>query len=293
MKLICLECKIEFDAPNWKTIRPRKFCSLSCSSKHNKHGGDISSLSALTQVYGEIEGKIRYLHHNKKLSERMRGRPGPMLGKRCSDEHKKKTSESVKRSVYHTNIRGVPLPEEKKREISKKLLGVFTLNWFISKYGELDGKTKYQERCDKISSNNALRVYNKTNKNNYSKISQELFWILYNDLSLKDRRIYFAELNHEYGCETNTNFDFVDIDHKKVIEFNGDIWHGNPIIFNETDTPNPYDKNLIAKTIWDSDTNKIKKAKSNGYDVLVVWGSDYKRNKYEVIEKCKEHLSKI
>ena len=65
----------------------------------------------------------------------------------------------------------------------------------------------------------------------HSKKSQELFWKLYKRLNLKDKNVYFSELNHEYGCETNKNFDFVWKDKKKVIEYNGNIWHANPHLF--------------------------------------------------------------
>lgn len=294
MKGICLECNIEFEFPNWKGTPIRKFCSLTCAHKynkrHNKNGGNTSSLDAFIKIYGEEEGKLRHLTKSKKISESNMGRISPMLGKHFSDEQKIKMSDVVKNSTYHINLKGKPLSEEKKSKISKKLKGTFTLNWFIQKYGESIGNIKYQERCNKISANNGFKKYNLTNKNNYSKTSQKLFWTLYNDLNLKNRKIYFGELNHEYGCGTNTNFDFVDVDNKKIIEFNGDIWHGNPKLFKENDTPNPYNKTLTVKEIWNSDNHKIEKAKAKGYDVLIIWHSDYKQHKQEVIEKCKNFL---
>lgn len=287
MKLICLNCKKEVDVPNNKT---RKFCSLSCASKYNKHGGDTSSLKVLIHKYGELEGKSRHSEKSKKLSSSNMGRISPRLGKHWSEDHKKKVSELVKASIYHTNLRNVPLSEEKKTKISNKLKGTFTLEWFIEKHGNELGRTKYLERCERIANTTFFKKYNKSNKNNYSKISQELFWLLYKELQLESKDVYFAELNHEYGCETNTNFDFVIKNDKKVIEFNGNLWHGNPKIFKENDNPNPYNKELTAKQIWEEDQNKLEKAKLNGYDVLVVWQDEYEANKKEVVETCKKFL---
>ena len=42
--------------------------------------------------------------------------------------------------------------------------------------------------------------------------------------------------------------------------------------------------------MWDKDKRKIKLAKEHGFDVLVVWDSEYKKNKKEIINKCKEFL---
>ena len=77
---------------------------------------------------------------------------------------------------------------------------------------------------------------------------------------------------------------------KKIIEFNGDKWHANPEIYKETDTPNPY-SNLSAKEIWKFDEIKNTFAKTAGYDILIIWESDYKTNKGEQIKKCLNFLN--
>ncbi len=89
----------------------------------------------------------------------------------------------------------------------QSMSGVFSLEWFIGKFGKEEGIKKHKERSKKISKTTYFRKYNKNNKECYSKISQELFWNIYKRISFKN--VYFAELNHEYGCETNKNFDFV------------------------------------------------------------------------------------
>ena len=71
---------------------------------------------------------------------------------------------------------------------------------------------------------------------------------------------------------------------------NGDDYHGNPKKYKSDDFPNPFRKDLTAKDIWEKDNKKILIAKNNGFKILVVWDSEYKKNKEEIINKCKEFL---
>ena len=74
-----------------------------------------------------------------------------------------------------------------------------------------------------------------------------------------------------------------------LIEYNGDYWYFNP---------NKYDskyfnqkKNKTAKEIWDYDKNKLYLAKNNGYNIEVIWESDYKKNNNIIIELIKNYES--
>ena len=53
---------------------------------------------------------------------------------------------------------------------------------------------------------------------------------------------------------------------------------------------NPRTK-LKAIDKWELDYIKIQYAQSQGYKVLVVWESDFKKNKEEVIKKCIQFLT--
>jgi G:T-mismatch repair DNA endonuclease (very short patch repair protein) len=77
-------------------------------------------------------------------------------------------------------------------------------------------------------------------------------------------------------------FDIYIPKYNLLIEYNGDYWHCNP---------NKYDfdylnvkKNKTAKEIWDYDKNKLYLAKKNGYNCIVIWESDYKKNKNIITE---------
>jgi G:T-mismatch repair DNA endonuclease (very short patch repair protein) len=76
---------------------------------------------------------------------------------------------------------------------------------------------------------------------------------------------------------------------KKIIEFNGDYWHCNPFIYE----PTYFHKFMkcSAQEKWDIDKKKIELAESYGYEVLVIWESEYQKNKELTINKCIEYLT--
>ena len=85
-------------------------------------------------------------------------------------------------------------------------------------------------------------------------------------------------------------YDFVNDKVKKVIEFNGDYWHCNPTKYNE----NYYHKHLkmYAKERWVNDRIRVEKTNDYGYQVLIIWESDYRKNPEQTLQKCIEYLIK-
>jgi len=47
---------------------------------------------------------------------------------------------------------------------------------------------------------------------------------------------------------------------------------------------------MTAKEKWDYDKKKIEYAKELGYEVMIVWESEWEEDKDLVIEKCKEFI---
>ena len=82
------------------------------------------------------------------------------------------------------------------------------------------------------------------------------------------------------------SYDFVC--KNKVIEFNGDYWHCNPKKYNK----NYFHKylQLPAFDVWGRDKMKIDAIQEQGFDVLVIWESDYKQNREKVIQECIEFI---
>ena len=97
----------------------------------------------------------------------------------------------------------------------------------------------------------------------------------------KQKFITDTEHNKHYAFDFEYN--------NKLIEFNGDYWHCNPKQCKE----DFYNKSklLTAKEIWENDKLKIQCAQKNGYDVLVIWESEYNENPHNTLRKCIKFLN--
>lgn len=154
-----------------------------------------------------------------------------------------------------------------------------TVENFINRYGKIEGMKRFQSYTDNRS------IF-------YSNKSQ----LLFSEIVTGSKHEYFATKNKEYSvyCESTKKiyfYDFVNTKLKKCIEFNGDCFHANPIMYKEYDTPNPYIKTLTSKDIWKYDNDKIKCIKElRGFEVLIIWESDYDNNPADIVKKCEEFL---
>jgi hypothetical protein len=124
------------------------------------------------------------------------------------------------------------LTEEQARLKVRERQQTFTLEKCIQKYGEIDGRLRWKQRQDKWITN--------YKKRNFSKISQELFWNIFDKLPIELKSsTYFAQnnngqkdesgKNHEYKIETVDSYAKLDFYIKGIdlcIEFDGDYWHG-------------------------------------------------------------------
>jgi hypothetical protein len=112
-----------------------------------------------------------------------------------------------------------------------------------------------------------------------SKPEKELVELLTGDCDVESQFILNADSNlYLYDIRINN----------KIIEYNGDYWHCNPSKW----LPEQYNKSTkcTAKEKWKSDKRKLDYAISKGYDVLVIWESEWKNDKENIIEKCKRFI---
>lgn len=177
------------------------------------------------------------------------------------------------RTVDYWKLRGYSNEEAvAKVSESQKL---FSQELCIKKYGEEEGLKIWSER--QLTWLNSLKKSGL--HGGYSKISLELFESLQQSVPniLFGTTEAVLKINNMSYC-----VDCLDVNTKKIIEFYGDYWHANPNKFKETDLI----KKNTAKKIWDHDHKKVKSLQDSGYKVLVVWESDYKKNKLEIINKC-------
>jgi hypothetical protein len=238
-----------------------------CSSKCEKHSG---------------ENNPGYKHGGKfsKLSKAfIHGYDGEWHGqfKENNKEHRKKHPEKYMSNIeYWINQTGGDL--QKARDMYK-LSQTRDLSYFVNKYGEDEGRKRHLSKIEKW--------INSFKKQNFSKISQELFdGIISSCKALDLTQVYYATFdredkigyaNKEYRLKLDSSYilpDFIYLISKRIIEFDGSYWHSSQVA-------NP-EKERVRDL-------RIKEA---GYEVLHVSETHFKQNKEQVIQECINFLTK-
>lgn len=199
------------------------------------------------------------------------------------EEHFKKVAESLTPEKLSTRIEyylAKGMNQEEAENALKNRQRTFTLDKCIEKYGEKEGIIKYQNRQKKWHTA-LINKFKKLNKNKVwqSEWANSLISEICMIMNIKNPEL-------EYMIFSNDKHKYFLYDFKynnKLIEFNGDYWHCNPLIYDETFINKT--NNKTAKEIWDHDNEKIKLAENNGFEILIVWETEYK-SKTELVNKC-------
>ncbi len=290
----------------------------------NKYpGAPLMASSDLKNTIKNAGQHMKTEKYKRMFSEKIKGENNPMSRTKTSDLERKRNSpysvefykfrypemtddeiqnkistfakESIKDRISDTNLEYWLLKgfdEEDAKLKLKERQTTFTLDKCIEKYGEDRGIQVYTDRQKRWQTS---LLENRNLKCGYSQVSQELFLSIskFYDNTSRFSNVYFAVKNKEYFISTSESFfvyDFVDIEYKRIIEYNGDKYHANPDKYNESDCPNPFRKDKTAKEIWKKDQKKNQVAESVGFEVLVIWDSEYKKSKSKVLERCIDFL---
>jgi len=258
-------------------------------------GGDLGTHYKMHQVnYKEL----RYPVKSKYMLEIMTGpdskNPWVKHGGKYSPfsnksiVHSKEIRDSAKlkmqKSLKETNKASTKLNywikkcngnEELAKRLYKDRQQTFTLEKCILKLGEVEGRKRWEDRQEKW--------LNSYKKSNFSKISQNLFNKI---IKLYIGNIYYATYerlemkdfyNKEFRLKLNNGRiilpDFIDLDKKKIIEFDGDYFHSE------------------AKTNKKRDEERDFMIINSGYSLLHIKESDYNKKPEEIIEKCLNFLT--
>lgn len=158
----------------------------------------------------------------------------------------------------------------------------FSLEICIEKYGEVEGRKRFNERTITW-----MKSCNESNPNmGKSKIAIELF-----DQIVK----YFPTIKYgknevilTFKEHNPIEVDCMKEESKKVIEFFGDYWHGNPDLYSEDYKIRG--KADDAQELWGLDKFRIENIINSSYEVLVIWEKDYKDSPKSVLLKCLRFL---
>ena len=227
---------------------------------------ELQAIQALTnskEYKGMTDEEFEQYNHSRATTlKNMIKRYGEEEGTRIFNEYRE-TQKYKKSKQRYIDEFGEEQGLKIFKEINKKK--VHNLENFQRRYGEEEGLRRY-------------RSYVERHQKEFSNIASSLFAQI--ESLINNDRVSFLYLpkNSELLLENKSRFykyDFCIPELKFIIEFNGDVFHGNPQLFNESDCPNPYDKTLTAKRMWLNDKEKKDLAESKGFDVMVIWERDY------------------
>lgn len=274
-----------------KTIHHRgKFCSERCCTAHRneqKYEGKIENIDYIrcpvcNQKVGEISAGHAKMHGFNTPTE-LANKYGLKNTKcqRSIDRFAGKNNPGYQHggllspfSKNNTNI-----TEEERLENQRKALKNAEgtrpneiQSWLNKGYTEEEARALVSKRQ---ATNNGL---------GWSKISQRMFWSIYNSLENKNN-IFFATKDENNNLDETSNYelkltfpqrtiipDFINTETKHVIEFDGDYWHRE-------------DMRDLSKEI-----EKVNILEQNGYKVLRIKECDYTNNPNGEIEKCIKFL---
>jgi G:T-mismatch repair DNA endonuclease (very short patch repair protein) len=152
---------------------------------------------------------------------------------------------------------------------------VCTKENFIERYGEELGTKKYIDRCNKISYTSSKDFFiNKHGSEKGEEIWKRKFKSIKTSKKSKIIEKLLNLLNIDFEKEKNILNKFVDYFLKEsniVIEFYGDYWHANPKRFDK----DYYNTRLKATSleIWEKDKERIDKIKQNVDSIIIIWES--------------------
>lgn len=182
-----------------------------------------------------------------------------------------------------------------------------TIKNFIEKYGELEGIEKWNKYIERQRYTCSLKYFvekygndlgqdkfdkyakNRTDFFGYSNISRELFDKIVKKLN-KNYTYYYADNEYIIGPYL---LDFYIKELNISVEYNGNIWHANPKIYDSNDKPNPFNKNLTAFEIWSKDKIRSEEIKKHVNETFIIWEDELKEKGLEklsdeLVEKIKK-----
>jgi hypothetical protein len=266
----------------------------------------VNTKEGYIQRHGEKEGLLKWENKNKKNSYKKSkqyyidtyGEDGKIIFKdhtwygNIRRKHgnkwfenflkEKRNKSKIPHKEKYIQIYGEIEGNKKYNEYILKQKYAHTIEYYIEKYGEEQGKIEYIKAKKRL-------IDNLINKKNASDISKNLFEILKNKLN--DEYCKFMGNNTEmfiYDEVTNKLFFYDFTYNNKIIEFNGDFWHMNPLKYNENDVNKM--THIYAKDIWENDKYKQELASKHEYKIKIIWESVYHKNKEEIINECLNFL---
>jgi len=265
----------------------KKRLSLKGASLENyikRHGEELGRekwnnyLAKRKYTYKQGKEENRYESRNLEWFQK---KHGIEHGYKVWDQKRKSQAYKVSKDYY---IKKYGIEEGTKRCAASKTR---SLENFIKKYGIEEGTKKYNTWVINV-------VSGLKNRRNYSVWSIECCSFIkeiITDLHYYAENEMIWQLPIIYQKKLNQKIISPDLFYRgKIIEFQGDLFHGNPVLFDPTEKVHPFNKNITVAELNQIDSIRREYYERKGYTVLEIWENDYKSNKEGVVEQCLTYL---
>lgn len=155
-----------------------------------------------------------------------------------------------------------------------------SLRKFIERYGRDVGLKRFEQKY----ANSHKTTTSEDERNFVNIVTEHIDSLMPNVWEFRDYRngqIMIPSIDYAHGF-------FYDLviqngTKKLCIEFNGDYYHRNPEIYG--DDPSRNILGITTSEVWERDKLREQVAKQAGYDVIVIWESDWKKDPQGCVQR--------
>lgn len=246
-----------------------------------------------------LEKRVNY-SGEKNPGYRHGGKFSPWSKKFFKKDHdveasKRKAAENAYRPSVEYHMKKYGLGETEARIQVSERQRTFSLKKCVERYGEKEGRERWEARQEKWQ--DTLR----------SKSDEEIRDITRRKMTagpVSGIETQFGEEMRRTCPDLETQFVLLCprkrarvFDFRlgnRLIEFHGDFWHARPTRFKK-DEPTQWNKKLgrklTAEEVWEKDREKEALAISQGFEILVVWEGDYRKEPTRVVRESVAFLT--
>lgn len=268
----------------YQTEYELKFPGAPLVSRNMRRSFSTNNVEYWVKKHGVVQGPIEYEKYKTMLAEKNKL-------KFKQDRHGWTETEfnefNKKRAQTKDNmIKRYGQTEGLERWLSyvetQKIAGS-SLEWFVAKHGEEEGKKVWDEiNLKKITCNDQM----------VSKAEIIFYTELLDRTSLKNYHVMHGDDQFYISGSKFYLYDVVVNDPFKLcIEFHGDYWHCNPKKYK----PDYYHSQMrmTSQEVWDKDKVKQNVIETQGYKYHVVWETDWSKNKDQCISEIEEIIQQL
>lgn len=310
--MLCKECGAK---TNYINKKYSSFCCVSCTANSKDILEKIMKTKGKPLLVYKNKLTPHYIEYCTKLHKGKYKYKKDVFDKQYIKAYCKECKKEITLSLYsHYEGSGCELCAIRERGINKRL----SYKSFLERSKKVHGNKYNYDKSSYGGSDSKIRIYCKTCKswfeqsarshfngcgcpkcnnlqqgNKYS--NKEIRCI--NELS-KRSNLMFKTLDsgQEYQIKGPLKKGTYKLDgynkrYNIAIEFNGDIWHGNPKLY-KSDYKSPITKKTAGE-LYAKTKEKEKYLRKLGYKVFSIWEYDWDNNKDKVIKKFDNFITKL